>query len=45
MAKDQHYTISEVGVITTKEKIQAYLSNRGTTSMFVEYTEHHSRDM
>jgi hypothetical protein len=35
----------EVGVITTKERIQAKLSNRGTTCMFVGYTEHHSRDI
>jgi hypothetical protein len=30
-------------VVTTKEKIQAKLSNGGTTCMFVGYTEHHSR--
>jgi hypothetical protein len=35
----------EVGVVTTKEKIQAKLSNRGTTCMYVGYTEHHSRDV
>jgi hypothetical protein len=35
----------DVGVVTTKEKIQAKLSNRGTTCMFVGYTEHHSRDV
>jgi hypothetical protein len=35
----------EVGVVTTKEKIQAKLSNRGTTCMFVGYAEHHSRDV
>jgi hypothetical protein len=35
----------EVGVATTKEKIQAKLSNRGTTCMFVGYTEHQSRDV
>jgi hypothetical protein len=35
----------EVGVVTTKDKIQAKLSNRGTTCMFVGYTEHHSRDV
>jgi hypothetical protein len=32
---------SEVGV----DKIQAKLSNRGTTCMFVGYTEHHSIDV
>jgi hypothetical protein len=31
----------EVGVVTTKERIHAKLSNRGTTCMFVGYTEHH----
>jgi hypothetical protein len=35
----------EVGVVTTKDKIQAKLSNRGTTCMFVGYTDHHSRDV
>jgi hypothetical protein len=35
----------EVGVVTTREKIWAKLSNRGTTCMFVGYTEHHSRDV
>jgi hypothetical protein len=35
----------EVGVVTTKEKIQAKLSNQGTTCMFVGYTEHYSRDI
>jgi hypothetical protein len=37
--------IGEVGVVTTKERIQAKLSNQGTTCMFVGYTEHHSRDV
>jgi hypothetical protein len=35
----------EVGVVTAKDKIQAKLTNRGTTCMFVGYTEHHSRDI
>jgi hypothetical protein len=35
----------EIGVVTTKERIQAKLSNRGTACMFVGYTEHHSRDV
>jgi hypothetical protein len=35
----------EVGVVTTKDKIQAKLSNQGTTCMFVGYTEHQSRDV
>jgi hypothetical protein len=37
--------IGELGVLTTKDKIQAKLTNRGTTCMFVVYTEHHSRDV
>jgi transposase InsO family protein len=35
----------EVGVVTTKEWIQAKLSNRGTNCKFVRYMEHHSRDV
>jgi hypothetical protein len=35
----------EIGVATTKERIQTKLSNRGTTCMFDGYTEHHSRDV
>jgi hypothetical protein len=35
----------EVGVVTTKERMQAKLSNQGTTCMFVGCTEHHSRDV
>jgi transposase InsO family protein len=35
----------EVGEVNTTERIQAKLSNRGTTCMFVGYTEHHSRDV
>jgi hypothetical protein len=35
----------EVGVVTTKERIQAKLSNGGTTCMFVGYAEHHSSDV
>jgi hypothetical protein len=35
----------EVGVVTTKERIQTKLSNQGTTCIFVGYTEHHSRDV
>jgi hypothetical protein len=35
----------EVGVVTTKDRIQAKLRNGGTTCMFVVYTEHHSRDV
>jgi hypothetical protein len=35
----------EVGVVTTKDKLQAKLTNRGTTCMLVRYTEHHLRDV
>jgi hypothetical protein len=35
----------EVGLVNTKERIQAKLSNRGTPCMFIGYTEHHSRDV
>jgi hypothetical protein len=35
----------EVGLVTTKDKIQAKLTNRGTIYMFVEYTEHHWSDV
>jgi hypothetical protein len=37
--------LGDVGVVTTKDKIHAKLSNRGTTCMLVGYTEHHSRDV
>jgi hypothetical protein len=32
-------------VVTTKEKIQAKLTNRGTPCIFVGYAENHSRDV
>jgi hypothetical protein len=35
----------EVGVVTTKERVQAKLCNQGTTFMFVVYTEHHSKNV
>ena len=35
----------EVGVVTKKDKIQAKLMNRGTTCIFVGYTENHSNDV
>jgi hypothetical protein len=35
----------EAEVVTSKYKIQAKLSNRGTTCIFVGYKEHHSRDV
>jgi hypothetical protein len=31
----------KVGVVTTKEKIQAKISNQGATCMVVEYKEYH----
>jgi hypothetical protein len=43
--RDNLKIFGEVGVVTTEEKIQAKLSNQGTTCMFVGYTEHHSRDV
>jgi hypothetical protein len=42
---DYFKIFGEVGVVTTKERIQAKLSDRGTTCMFVGYMEHHSRDV
>jgi hypothetical protein len=35
----------EVGVVTTKERIQAKLSNRRTTCMFIGYMKNHSRSV
>ena len=35
----------EIGVVTTKDKIQGKLKNRGTPCMFVGYTENHSSDV
>jgi hypothetical protein len=35
----------EVGAVTTKDKIEAKLTNRATTFIFVGYTDHHSRDV
>jgi hypothetical protein len=32
-------------VVTTKDKIQAKLTNRGTPCIFVGYSENHSRDV
>jgi hypothetical protein len=37
--------VGEVGVVTTKEKVQDKLSKQGATYTFVGYTEHHSRDV
>jgi hypothetical protein len=50
MVKSQHDTIIskclvKVGVVTSKDKMQVKLSNRGENHMFVGYTEHHSRDV
>jgi hypothetical protein len=35
----------EVGVVTMKDKIQAKLTNCGTTCIFVGYAENHSKDV
>jgi hypothetical protein len=35
----------EVGVVTTKDKIQAKVTNRGTTCIFVGYVKNHSKDV
>ena len=35
----------ELGVVTTKDKIQAKLTNLGTTCVFMGYTENHSGDV
>jgi hypothetical protein len=35
----------EVGVVTTKDNIQAKLTNQGTTCVFMGYTENHSGDV
>jgi hypothetical protein len=35
----------EVGVVTTKERIQAKLSNQGTTCTFIGNSENHSKDV
>jgi hypothetical protein len=50
MVKSQHLhdkleIFGEVGVVTSKDKIQAKLINRGTTRKFVGYTGHHSKDV
>jgi hypothetical protein len=38
-------TFTEIWVLTTKDKIQGKLRNRGSTCMFVSYTDTHSRDL
>jgi hypothetical protein len=35
--------LGKVGVVTTKDKIQAKLANRGTPCIFVSYAENHSK--
>jgi hypothetical protein len=35
----------EVGVVTTKDKIQSKLTHRGSPCIFVGYAENHSRDV
>jgi hypothetical protein len=34
-----------LGIVTTKDKIQAKLKNRGTPCMFVGYSVHHANDV
>jgi hypothetical protein len=38
-------SFGEIGVVTTKDKFQVKLRNRGSTCMFVGYTDNHSRDV
>jgi hypothetical protein len=42
---DKLTIFGEVGVVTTKDKIQAKLTNRGTSCIFVGYSENHSRNV
>jgi hypothetical protein len=38
-------TFGEIGGVTTKDKFQGKLRNCGSTCMFVDYTDNHSRDV
>jgi hypothetical protein len=38
-------TFGEIGVVTTKDKIQENLRNRGSTCTLAGYTYNHSRDV
>jgi hypothetical protein len=38
-------TFGEIGILTTKNKIQDKLRNRGSTCMFPTYIDNHSRDV
>jgi hypothetical protein len=38
-------SFGEIGVVTTKDKIQSKLKNRGTPCMFVGYSSHHAHDV
>ena len=38
-------SFGEIGVVTTKDKIQGKLKNRGTPCMFVGYSAHHAHDV
>jgi hypothetical protein len=42
---DELKIFGEVGVVTTKDKIQAKLTNHGTPCIFVGYAENHSKDV
>jgi hypothetical protein len=38
-------SFGEIGIVTTKDKIQGKLNNRGTPCMFVGYSVHHAHDV
>jgi hypothetical protein len=38
-------SFGEIGIVTTKDKIQGKLNNRGTPCMFVSYSVHHTHDV
>jgi hypothetical protein len=38
-------SFGEIGIVTTKDKIQGKLNNRGTPCMFVGYSLHHAQDV
>jgi hypothetical protein len=41
----QQRSLGEIGIVTTKDKIQGKLNNRGTPCMFVGYSVHHAYRM
>jgi hypothetical protein len=38
-------SLGEIRIVTTKDKIQGKLKNRGTPCMFVGYSAHHAHDV